>query len=304
MFEQESIKVLHLETTTVCNAACPQCARENPELYNDKTDRCTLSLDQIKELFDLEFFKQLDKVFACGDFGDPAASHETLSIFKFFRSINPSIELGMNTNGGVQNVEFWKELGKLLSSDFSYCVFSIDGLEDTNHIYRVNVRWSKLMNNVKAFIGAGGKAHWDMLIFKHNEHQVNKARDLAKQLGFTHFRAKVSKRFISRPIEGLLPPTGFELPNVNNTKTIECYAQKEKSLYVAANGEVFPCCWIGTSVFSMDENLRHLLNDKPNYQSLVNSWNVSPHKICTNACGVDNNKSSFEQQWTINEVLQ
>jgi hypothetical protein len=44
-------------------------------------------------------------------------------------------------------------------------------LEDTNHLYRENVEWKKIMENARAFISAGGTAHWDMLIFDHNKHQ-------------------------------------------------------------------------------------------------------------------------------------
>ena len=51
-------------------------------------------------------------------------------------------------------------------------IFSLDGLEDTNHIYRVGVQFKKVMENTQAFINAGASAHWDMLVFKHNKHHV------------------------------------------------------------------------------------------------------------------------------------
>jgi hypothetical protein len=300
MFERESIKVLHIESTTICNAACPQCARENPALYNDKIDRCTLSLDQIKELFDIEFIKQLDKVFACGDFGDPAASHETLTIFEFFRSVNPTIELGMNTNGGIQNTKWWERLGNVID----FCVFSIDGLEDTNHIYRKNVNFSKVIKNAEAFIKTGASAHWDMLVFNHNEHQVDKCLNLADKLGFTWFRAKVSKRFKSIPVAGLDPPKNFKLLESQDSKKIKCHALEEKSLYVAATGEIYPCCWIGNKAFSKDQELITMLQSQ-NYNLITDSWKKNPYAICKNNCSVTtNNQSIFEQQWFRNVQLR
>jgi len=299
MFERESIKVLHLETTTVCNAACPQCARENPILYNDKTDRCALSLDQIKELFDIEFIKQLDKVFACGDFGDPAASRETLTIFKFFRSVNPAIELGMNTNGGIQNTKWWEQLGNVID----FCVFSIDGLKDTNHIYRKNVNFSKVIKNAEAFIKTGASAHWDMLVFDYNKHQVNDCLNLAKDLGFSWFRAKVSKRFKTTPVAGFEPPKGFKLPESSKSKQIKCHALEEKSLYVAATGEIYPCCWIGNKAFSKDQELTLLLESQ-NYKLITDSWKQTPYTICERNCSVNlDNQSTFEQQWFRNVQL-
>jgi MoaA/NifB/PqqE/SkfB family radical SAM enzyme len=91
----------------------------------------------------------------------------------------------------MRNPEWWSKLGTLLTGDPDHWVtFSIDGLEDTNHIYRRNVKWDRLMANAKAFIEAGGRAHWDFLIFKHNEHQIEQARQLASQLGFARFVPK------------------------------------------------------------------------------------------------------------------
>jgi hypothetical protein len=46
------------------------------------------------------------------------------------------------------------------------------------------------MANVKAFIDAGGNAVWEYLIFEHNEHQVEQARQMSKDLGFVIFVPK------------------------------------------------------------------------------------------------------------------
>ena len=73
--------------------------------------------------------------------------------------------------------------------------FAIDGLEDTNHLYRRNVRWSKLMENIKAFTDAGGEATWAMLIFKHNESQIENCRSLSCTLGFRSFGIQQSARW-------------------------------------------------------------------------------------------------------------
>jgi len=74
-------------------------------------------------------------------------------------------------------------------------VFGIDGLEDTNHIYRRGTVFSVVIKNAKAFIQAGGRAQWDFIVFKHNEHQVEKARKLSKELGFETFQIKRTSRF-------------------------------------------------------------------------------------------------------------
>ena len=82
----------------------------------------------------------------------------------------------MHSNGGLRNKEWWSELGSVLSNPFDACYFGIDGLSDTNHIHRVNVSFDKVMENAEAFITAGGRAHWEFLVFDYNEHQVDKSR--------------------------------------------------------------------------------------------------------------------------------
>ena len=194
------IKVLHLEPTDVCQAACPMCARETDKDFN-KTRQRHLTIEQIVKHFDEEKIKALDKMFMCGNYGDPAAGKHTLDIYNYFRQLNPNIVLGMNTNGGIRNTEWWKELATILSHPRDYVVFSIDGLEDTNHIYRRNVKWDRLMENAQAFIDAGGRAEWDYLIFKHNEHQILDALKLSRELGFVDFK------FVKKPV---VPLTTFD----------------------------------------------------------------------------------------------
>ena len=296
-FNLRKIKVLHLEPTTVCNAACPQCDRENPILYT-KNNQCELDLKDIKKLVSISVIKNLDKMFMCGNFGEPAAANHALEIYQYFKQINPNITLGLNTNGGVKHPRWWKKLAETFNNPLDYVVFSIDGLEDTNHVYRKNVVWNRVIENAQAFIDAGGSAHWDMLIYRHNEHQVDQAQDLAKKMGFTWFRAKVSKRFNLIPVDFLQPPEGWHLPNVDNPDTISCHALKEESLFLAANGEYLPCCFMGPRIFHRDKTLDIALNT-PCFQGVIDSWQKSPFQICKDTCGTSNaeSTSSFENQW-------
>lgn len=301
-FNDFKTKILHLEPTTDCNIKCPQCNRTIGEpYYNEQHDRSELTLTKVKEMFSQSFIKNLDKMFMCGNFGEPAAAKDCLDIFYYFKEVNPNITLGMNTNGSLRTKDWWQELAEIFSGPLDYVVWSIDGLENTNHIYRVNAVWDKIIENSQAFISAGGSAHWDMLIFDYNEHQVDQAESLARELGFSWFRAKVSKRFDYAPVEFLQPPKSWSKPNVSKVDKIECMALKEQSLYVAANGKILPCCWFGAEAFSLDQYARQLVN---NLDLLVDSWNNNPHKICLNTCGSDKKGNSFDKQWQRETQLQ
>lgn len=150
-----------------------------------------ISFDQFKSWFSPLFLQQQILILFCGVHGDPCIAHDTLEITEYIIQNNPKTNILFNTNGGMRNPEWWSKLGTLLKDNpDNWVTFSIDGLADTNHLYRRNVKWDKVMANVKAFIAAGGRAHWDYLIFKHNEHQIEEAQKLASELGFTRFIPK------------------------------------------------------------------------------------------------------------------
>ena len=277
------LKVLHIEPTDVCQLACPLCARETDPEFK-KSIKHHLSIRQIQHHFSDKLIAGLDKIFMCGNYGDPAAGKNTLDIYKYFRQVNPTITLGMNTNGALQNTFWWNELGKMFNQSHDYVVFSIDGLEDTNPVYRINSDWAKLMANAEAYISAGGSAHWDMLVYKHNQHQVDECEQLAKDMGFTWFRAKVSKRGFTNRLEF---PIGWQQSVVTPGK-IKCHVLEEKSMYVDARGNIAPCCWLG----SRQSEFEH------NFIEIKQSWKSdTPNAVCKDTCSTNTSKTSFTNQW-------
>ena len=197
LYKYNDIKTLHLEVTDKCNAACPMCARNiNGGEDNPQLPEVELSIADVETMFPVEFVKQLDRMYMCGNYGDPIAAKDTLEIFQYFRNHNPKMTLSLHTNGSAKSTEWWTQLATVLGPK-GYVVFSVDGLEDTNHLYRQNTVFSKIMTNAQAFIDAGGRARWDYIVFAHNEHQVDEADALATKMGFEKFQFKKSARFFS-----------------------------------------------------------------------------------------------------------
>jgi hypothetical protein len=190
MYQFSDIRQLHIELTNLCNAACPSCAR------NDRggatlpwLPQSQIRLSTFKIFFPAEVFIQIRKVVFCGSYGDPSMAQDLLDICSYVIKSNPEIIIELNTNGGTRSQQWWAQLAKIIGPR-SKVIFSIDGLQDSNHIYRRGVNWDKLMQNVTSYINAGGVAAWDFLIFRHNQHQLNEAKLLSKRLGFSEFAAK------------------------------------------------------------------------------------------------------------------
>lgn len=282
MLISRNIQVLHLEPTDVCQAACPACARETDPAF-DKRVQHHLTPEQILQHISVADIKRLDKMFMCGNYGDPAAGKHTLEIYRWFRAINPDITLGMNTNGAIQNEDWWQALGELFNRRDDYVVFSIDGLQDTNHVYRRGVQWEKLLANVQAYVNTGASAHWDMLVYRHNEHQIDTCEKLASLMGFRWFRAKVSKRAL---VDGLERPVCWHWPQPQG-RHILCHALQEQSFYIDAHGRSSPCCWLGSKLSNFVED----------FETIQRSWHTDPHPVCRQTCTQHHGQSVFDRQW-------
>jgi MoaA/NifB/PqqE/SkfB family radical SAM enzyme len=196
-FNYNELSQLHIELTNACNAGCPMCTRfhVNSTLIRPDLTIDQITIDKFKKYFPPEIIKKMEIILFCGVHGDPGMAKDLYEICEYIATTNPETAVRMNTNGGMRNPDFWSKLGALFAKQRQdhwrwIITWSIDGLEDTNHLYRRNVVWKKLMANAQAFIDAGGCADWDYLIFKHNEHQIDEAKALARQMGFREFYPK------------------------------------------------------------------------------------------------------------------
>lgn len=327
MYNYKDITDVHLEVSEVCNAACPQCARFKGmgKTLSKEVTNATISIDFFKKIFPQEFVRQLKNINFCGVLGDPITAKDLLEEIEYLTNINPTIRIDISTNGGIRSTEWWASLGKIMNSHDRRVSFSIDGLEDTNHLYRRNVRWDLLINNAKSFIENGGYAVWQFIRFKHNEHQVDKVKELASDLGFKEIHVKDTNRFNSTdpvpvfelggdtPTHFLAPPSDF-VPKVSTPKIldeveIKCKVQKRKEVYISAKGEILPCCYLYSNINLRPERYEHIATmdyfqvttdktveniiDGGVYQKIEESWSkpsIAAGKIqrCAEICGIMN----------------
>lgn len=321
MYNLKDIKVVHLEITSSCQASCPMCARNiQGGVVNPFINITEITFEMFKEWFPVDFLKQLDKLYMCGNLGDPIVAKDTVEIFEYLREINPSIQLGMNTNGSARNSEFWKRLARL---DVRVR-FGIDGLQDTHGLYRIGTDWNKIIDNAKHFISEGGEAIWDMLIFNHNKHQIESCKQLSEELGFKSFVSKNTARFkedrltvldkVGRTTHVLYPTDRSKKITISTeSKTITCKASTEKSMYISATGNVTPCCWLDSEWFNPNnpnridymDRIGHYPNlnnsslneifDNNYFNSISDTWICSPLKECSRQCGeVDRFNEQFK----------
>ena len=286
----DNVKEIHIEPTSLCNAECPMCARNvYGKMVNPYIRLKSLPLQWFEKNITPKQIKKLDKVFFCGNVGDPASAPELLDIIAYFKSHKSNLVVGLNSNGGLKTTEWWRKLGHLLDGTLDYCVFSIDGLDDTNHIYRRNVQWQKVVENTTAFISTGASAHWDMLVFEHNKHQVQEAKEQADQMGFKWFRSKETDRWDTYTKNlGLMPAEDYQPPSYG--RNVTCEKDRDSSVFLDYTGKYWPCCHMAEAYLNkvgleLHSDIRDYDNKELFREYKARLVTETPFYICRRACG-------------------
>lgn len=186
---------LNIDSSSRCNLSCPGCGR---------TYSVTAGTNGSIEDMPMEYFKALVRPenrinnltynFALSD---PIYSGVILDQIEYLNTLDDRPTINFSTNASGRKPRWWIKFASLLGQR-DRVEFAIDGLEDTNHIYRVNAKWDSIMLGAKTLREHWNPPHggmmWRYVIFEHNYHQVSEAQKLAKELGFNRFRAIVGDK--------------------------------------------------------------------------------------------------------------
>jgi MoaA/NifB/PqqE/SkfB family radical SAM enzyme len=275
---ERPITTLHFEPTSECNARCPQCLRT----YHQSLETHPLlnirhwNPEDLGRVLTDPLFAHLKTAWVNGNFGDIVMHPQPRELILKF--VERGIFTEVYTNGSAQRPDFWQWLGRRPKLR---TFFAIDGLEDTHHLYRRKTNYRSILRNAGAYIEAGGDAIWVMNLFKHNMHQAEESRSLAKEMGFTHFLVRPSTRYPESrmalvdsnfdpeytiepvPSDTELVPYGFSREQYELGKTdfekafgrdvwqfdrtvkakIECRVAQSDSIFLSFDGRLWPCCW-------------------------------------------------------------
>lgn len=230
-----------IELTSACNAVCPGCKRTMLLDKGAPFNLNTFDIDDVEDIFaHINMFGT--KVKFCGVLGDPIACKDLFEITQFFVIEKGVGEIEVSTNAGLKTPKWWDQYGKISKQSKGVLVvhFAIDGF--TRNDYRVNVDLSKALANMEAYVAAGGHAVWQYIIFDYNKHEVDLARQRAKELGIgfatrTAWRndADVKEK---KKIEKKAVDRDYGDPK------IDCQHLRTQEVFIASNHTVWPCCYL------------------------------------------------------------
>ena len=263
-----------IEPTTACNLGCPECPSglkqfTRPE-GNLKEDLHKTIIDQVgKHTFYLNFYFQ----------GEPFINPNFLKMVSYAHS--KKIYTATSTNAHFLSDKIAKET---IESGLDRLTISIDGTtQETYESYRKQgdlekvlvgtrniVKWKKELKSKTPYL------IFQFLVVKPNEHQVDDAIALSKEMGIDEIRFKTAQVYDYKNGNELIPTNekyarykkqADGTYRLKNKLLNKCW-RMWSSCVITWDGKMIPCCF--------DKDAHHQLGNLQN-QSLKEIWTSKPY---------------------------
>lgn len=151
----QTFKYVGIETTTVCNAKCVVCPRENH--YGHRFGYMDQKLFE-KIILDLHENHVVQSLIRFGGMGDSSCDRFLLDRLRFVKKVAPEIKIGLSSN-----MELWKPafteavIGEELISHMRFSILAFSE-EFSTKVYKKREVAENARRNIDAFIQANEKA--------------------------------------------------------------------------------------------------------------------------------------------------
>ncbi|MCB4791217.1 MAG: radical SAM protein [Elusimicrobia bacterium] len=174
---------LTIDPSNICNLKCVFCPTGQ---RRGTRVQATLSFNDYKKIID-KLGPYLFHIDFC-NWGEPLLNKDISRMITYTKErFSPEIKLDTNLN-----VELSKDDAvALIKSGVDWISASIDGAsQEVYEIYRRDGNFEKALSNLKLLVKVKKDLnkeiphiHWQFLVFKHNEHEIDKAKAMAKEIG-------------------------------------------------------------------------------------------------------------------------
>jgi len=275
MWEIDTIEWLDIELTSFCNIECKGCFRVISKHADKILNKEYIDIDTIRERFQKSMFPSIKIINFCGSVDEPTSHPQFFDIIKHFADWGAHINIA--TNGSLRTTKWWTELASILPSSHAV-TWGIDGSDELSEVYRQGSNFTKVEQNYRAFNAAGGRSNWQFIVFEHNEHQLEEAKQKASDEGFKNFKTIISHR---KDTKGDVKAAKTEkIDNAPEIPYVSCKYGNQKRIFINHMGNVIPCCHLNSKMmeYSVSENIKDdfetLLVDN-DYKNTINLNKVS-----------------------------
>lgn len=254
-----------IETTTYCNAKCPQCSRTNPDGlgYSGIAPLKHVTFQEWKDSY-AKSYDSIRSFHFSGQWGDAFMNPDIKDIMYHIID-NSECNISFCTNASMRDGDFWWDLGVKLKGRVTGH-FDVDGLTQENHeMYRRNTNLKLVKDNVEAWASTGARTVIFSVVFKHNQGDMDGISKWAESIGAKHDPMQ-SNRFWAGPtftysykgkdytLEQTTDPRFLESFSEdratrdyrhydNVTRNIRCRWGERNKIFVDEYLNVWPCCY-------------------------------------------------------------
>lgn len=261
---------LQIEPVCGCNLNCPLCPVGNKTLKRKKGH---MTLNTFKRTID-QLQDSVAYVYLT-NWGEPLINKDIFRMIEYARKKN--IFVSLSTNGYFLTED---KIKGILDSGLNFIRISIDGASQKTYLtYRAGSNFEKVKKNIQKLVLERGNKKYpfieiQFIIMKHNEHEIPKIKQLAKQLGVDKLSLKTLLIYKKDDIEKYLPTKKeyrryiITQGNVKPKKRKKCYLPWLQ-MVINWNGDVSVCC--------VDENVNIKMGNI-NKQTAKEIWNGKKYR--------------------------
>lgn len=267
---------ISIETGNICNLRCPLCPTGQKK---EGISRGFMSFENYRKIID-ELSDDLLLV-RLYNWGEPLLNRDIVSMIKYAhdRGIGVTISSNLNTPG--------PELAReILIAGLQKIFVSCDGIsEETYSKYHVGGSFEQVMENLKLLIrtkaeipGCNTRIIWLFHVFRHNQHEVEKAVQMASELGveirINKMRTDMGKEIFEPADEAIkrdrewIPDDprycAFDLDKKESRQKKSFCSLLWKETVINWDGSVLPCCSVCEEKYSFGNAFQ---------QSFKSIWN-------------------------------
>lgn len=269
---------LYIDPSSICNLHCPLCPAGQ---RREGRSRGVMKFETFKRIID-ELSPYLYEI-SIHNWGEPLVNNDFFRMVRYAH--DRKIKTVTSSNLNLLNEE---KAEKIVRSGLDWLTVSIDGASpETYSKYRMGGDFNKVIENIKLIqkkkkeLGRKNPiVNWQFLVMRQNEHEIEKARKMAKELGieisFDMMRADFGKEIMEDDRTRIKNAMSF-LP-LNEKYSRYDYKKMQRKIKIKTcpflwtqaainwNGSVAPCCAVWEEKYDFgninEQSFKKIWNNK------------------------------------------
>ncbi len=253
---------ISIETGNICNLKCPLCPTGRRD---GDVSRGFMNFESYKRIIDeLQNDLLLVRLY---NWGEPLLNKNLLPMIRYAHDLGMGVTISTNLNILDRDTAH-----QLMDAGLQKMFVSCDGISDeTYDVYHVGGDYTTVMDNIRMLIdeknrlpGCDTRIIWLFHVFRHNEHEVDRAREMAREMGISirinKMRTDMGKEIFETAEKAIerdrdwIPEDprycAFDLDKKEAKQKKDFCSLPWKETVINWDGTVLPCCSVYQEKYS------------------------------------------------------